>query len=252
VNPSDLEKVEREVMPVSKEKSMLYEAGFVCSFAADVENIKAALEKKQDDEVGSGSGKKNKEVELISPAMFENSVSQEPTNGKDRRDGHVLGHLVSTVTEMTYPVFDKSIIGRDTTCSIILPGKEVSRLHARIMCSHGEISIESMSKTNKIRINGSTIEKEAILIDEDRVQVGREVFIWQREGIEPCDVTKDTLWGEGERECSDNHIETDKFEVDVEGAKDVALSIVQDHVEQEDEVYSDTDSVVVEMVNLIE
>merc|ERR1719425_152770 len=105
-----------------------------------------------------------------------------------------------------------------------------------------------MSKTNKIRINGSIIENEAMLMDEDRVQVGREVFTWQREGLKPCDVTKDTLWGE--RDCSDNHIETDKFEVDVEGVKDVALSIVEDHVEQE-EVYSDTDSVVVEMVNLI-
>jgi len=257
VNQSELEKMDREMMPVSKEKSLLYEAGFVCTFSADVENIKAALEKKQDDE--TGSGKKNKEVELISPAMFEKAVSQEPSN-EEERESHVLGHLVSTVTEVTYPVFDKSTIGRDTSCSITLPGKEVSRLHARVLCSHGEISLESMSKTNKIRINGSTIERESVLMNGDRVQVGREVFIWQREGLKPCDVTKDTLWGENE--CSDNHIETEKLDVDVEGvkekldvdvdgAKEVALSIIQDHVELEGEVYSDTDSVVVEMVNFI-
>jgi len=246
VNQIDLEKMEPEVMPASKEKSMLYEAGFVCSFSADVDNIKLAREKKPDDE--AGTGKKNKEVELISPAMFEKPASQELSNGKDR-DGHVLGHLVSTITEMTYPVFNKSTIGRDTACSITLPGKEVSRLHARVQCSDGGISIESMSKTNKIRINSSTIEKEAILRDEDRVQVGREVFIWQREGVKPCDITKDTMWGE--IECSDNHIESDKFEVDVEVVKEVALSIIQDHVELEEEVYSDTDSVVVEMVNFI-
>ena len=68
VNPSDLEMMKQEVMPVCKEKSMLYDAGFVCSFSADVENIKEALEKKQGGEVGTGN--KNTKVELISPAMF--------------------------------------------------------------------------------------------------------------------------------------------------------------------------------------
>ena len=247
VNRCDLEMMNQKAMPVSKEKSMLYDAGFVCTFSADVENIKAALEKKQDDEVGSGD--KNKQVlELISPAMFEKDVSQEPAILKVR-DPNALGHFVSLDTGISYSVFDKSTIGRDTSCSIMVPGKEVSRLHARVLSSQGKISIVTMSKTNKVRINGSTVDKEAVLMDGDRVQIGREVFTWQMEGNRPCDVSKDTLWGE--MELSDNYIDTEKLKVNLEGIKEMVLNNNQEHVEDEGEVFSDADSVVVEMVNFI-
>ena len=39
-----------------------------------------------------------------------------------------------------FPVSDNSTIGRDSSCSIMLPGREVSRLHARVFF-RGEVLI---------------------------------------------------------------------------------------------------------------
>ena len=75
------------VIPAVKENALLMNAGFVCTFAADVENIKAALEREGEEKVET-VGKdteefKSSKVQLLSPAMFETDAIQEPTLIKD-------------------------------------------------------------------------------------------------------------------------------------------------------------------------
>merc|ERR1712142_1310221 len=234
-------------------------AGFVCAFAADVENIKAALEREGEEKVET-VGKdteesKSSKVQLLSPAMFETDAIQEPTLIKDVNIDS-LGHFVSVDTDVVYPVFDKCTIGRDTSCSIVLPGKEVSRLHARVLGSRGKVCIETVSRTNKIRVNGLVRIGEVTLMHGDRIQIGREVFEWVRKGTNQVDVTEDTLWGENE--CSDNNIGKEKVEdfvdveVEFEGiTNEIDLCINKGGVEMGEEIHSDADSVVVEMVNFI-
>ena len=79
----------------------------------------------------------------------------------------------------------------------MLPGREVSRLHARLFFSQGEVLIETVSKINNVRINGIIVNQVATLKERDRVQVGKEVLVWQREGGKHGeDKSEKTLWGE--------------------------------------------------------
>ena len=54
-----------------------------------------------------------------------------------KQSQNLLGHLVSQESGFYFPVPDNSTIGRD---SIMLPGREVSRLHARVFFSQGRSS----------------------------------------------------------------------------------------------------------------
>ena len=55
---------------------------------------------------------------------------------------------------------DNSTIGRHSSCSIILRGREESRLHARVFFSQGEVLIETVSKINNV-------SDEAVFGNED-------------------------------------------------------------------------------------
>jgi len=232
-----------ETVPVAEEKAMLFNAGFVCTYAEDVANIKAALEKECDEMVtpveNSGKVAEHKlmnpdKIELISPAMFENMPSYQMAMG-----GKVLGHLVSIETEVAFSVEDQCTIGRDPFCSIVLSGKEVSRLHARVLSSQGQASIVSESKTNKVRVNGIAVDEVAmLLIDGDKVQVGKEAFIWRDDSID----FNSTQCGKNEN--SDIKIESNEINVEVMGFS-------KDNLGKDEDVNSDTESVVVEMVNFI-
>ena len=167
----------------------------------------------------------------------------------------LLGHFVVLDTEAVYPVYDNECsIGRDSSCSIMLPGKEVSRLHARVHFSEGKVTMESVSQTNNIRINGVAVNKAVTLIDGDRIHVGREVMTWHREGAKQQEqVSEDTLWGE--KDSSENCVVLDMGvcavveEKEIEAAHDRYLEYCGEEVTEK--VASDNESVVVEMVNFI-
>ena len=57
----------------------------------------------------------------------------------------------------SFPVSDQCTIGRVSSCSIMLVGREVSRLHARLSLREGEVIVESVGTTNHIRIIGKMI-----------------------------------------------------------------------------------------------
>ena len=56
---------------------------------------------------------------------------------------------------------------RDPRCTVILEGREVSRLHARVRGAEAGVSLEPLSRSHRVTINGDTLEfgAEAVLRD---------------------------------------------------------------------------------------
>ena len=59
---------------------------------------------------------------------------------------NMLGYLVCRENDFYFPVSDNSTIGSDSSCSFMLPVREVSRLHPRVFFSGGEVIIETVGK----------------------------------------------------------------------------------------------------------
>lgn len=63
------------------------------------------------------------------------------------------------------------VIGRDASCDIIIPDRQVSRYHARLMPSPGGMMLEDLSSKNGTFRNGQRIDDAQVLEDGDLVQV---------------------------------------------------------------------------------
>ena len=119
----------------------LHGSGYACTYATDVEKIKVAIKIKSDEakaykgiEPDVTSQLESGQIQLITPAMFEESLGQVDLP-LSQENLHLLGHLVCKETGIAFPVSDLCTIGRDSSCSIMLPGREVSRLHVRVFFS---------------------------------------------------------------------------------------------------------------------
>lgn len=62
-------------------------------------------------------------------------------------------------------------IGRDDSNDITLDGLQISKRHARLIRSHGEIVIDDLGSTNGVYINGARVSRQA-LHPQDSAQVG--------------------------------------------------------------------------------
>ena len=77
---------------------------------------------------------------------------------------------------------------RDPRCSVILEGKDISRLHARVKTEQGEVQLESLSETSLVRINAELLKYGgggARLSPGDIIELGRQVFTWQSDLSNP-------------------------------------------------------------------
>ena len=131
-----------------------------------------------------------------------------------QEDLHLLGYLECKETGITFPVPDLCTIGRDSSCSIMLPGMEVSRLNARVLLREGKVIKGTVSKVNKVRVNGIIVNQVASLKEGDRGQAGSEVLVWHREGFKQKEeISEDNLWGE--KDSPDNVSNKAAFETNV-------------------------------------
>jgi len=67
---------------------------------------------------------------------------------------------------------DKNIIGRQTTCDIVIADHNVSRVHAEIRLVHGTWHIDDRGSTNGTRINGTVIVEPTKLVPGDVIAFG--------------------------------------------------------------------------------
>merc|ERR1719186_92204 len=122
------------------------------------------------------------------------------------------------------------------------------------------VIIESMSRTNHVRINGKMISGGQVvtLVEKDWVEVGREVLVWHREGETIVEeVSRDSSWGKkgssDDISEGDDDDEREMFEVKSgPNCCSTGPQPVHDyHNQEESTASSDQGSVVVEMVNFI-
>ena len=61
-----------------------------------------------------------------------------------------------------------------------MDGKDVSLLHARVVKYDDVIKLESLTRTNKVRVNGSLVfcGMDSVLSENDVVEIGKESFTW--------------------------------------------------------------------------
>ena len=67
---------------------------------------------------------------------------------------------------------DKNIIGRQTTCDIVIADHNVSRVHAEIRLVQGTWHIDDRGSTNGTRVNGAVIVEPTKLVSGDVIAFG--------------------------------------------------------------------------------
>ncbi len=63
------------------------------------------------------------------------------------------------------------VIGRNDSCDITLPDRQVSRQHARIFWEGGAYVVEDLGSKNGTHVNGQRVQGKVILRDGDEIQI---------------------------------------------------------------------------------
>ena len=63
------------------------------------------------------------------------------------------------------------LVGRETSCEIMIPDRMVSRFHARISPTHEGMLLEDLDSKNGTHCNGNPVEGQVYLQDGDTVQI---------------------------------------------------------------------------------
>lgn len=69
------------------------------------------------------------------------------------------------------------VVGRSSTCHIVLDDGLVSRRHAQFMVNAKTAVIEDFGSVNGVYLNGERISGQRALRDGDRVQIGKQDFV---------------------------------------------------------------------------
>jgi two-component system, cell cycle response regulator len=114
--------------------------------------------------------------------MEEETIIQENT-GKKKKNSFLSGRgvLVALSSEnlgQSY-IIDKEevLIGRDSSCEIILEDPLVSKIHSRITMEEDKIfRIEDLGSTNGTYLNKKKLSKPAQIYYSDRIMFGSTIF----------------------------------------------------------------------------
>src|SRR5213596_2330966 len=86
------------------------------------------------------------------------------------------GRVVSLTDGREYAIAGTSLVfGRDATCDVVVPGKDVSRRHAEIVQTpKGYLIVDS--STNGTSVNDTRVEGQRLLARADVITIGEEKF----------------------------------------------------------------------------
>lgn len=70
---------------------------------------------------------------------------------------------------------DNFLIGRGSDCDIVLPERQVSRHHARIVCTDGRYRLVDLGSKNGTHLNGEQVFGDVPVQDGDEVQIALAV-----------------------------------------------------------------------------
>ncbi len=75
-------------------------------------------------------------------------------------------------TGQVYQLAEREVtVGRDVTCTIVLPYRTVSRTHARILRMPDGYYIEDLQSVNGTLVNGKRVERRCRLSHRDRIRI---------------------------------------------------------------------------------
>ena len=72
---------------------------------------------------------------------------------------------------LRWPLRDSLVIGREPSCDIEIPDRQVSRQHARINLTPNGILLEDLGSKNGTQYNGLPMETSVLLADGDIIQI---------------------------------------------------------------------------------
>lgn len=90
---------------------------------------------------------------------------------KTSYDHPVLFGQTGPLNGMRWTVDKALTIGRDADCEIVIPDRQVSRYHARILADGKEVVLEDLSSKNGTYFNGNLISGQVSLNDGDVLQI---------------------------------------------------------------------------------
>lgn len=73
--------------------------------------------------------------------------------------------------DQRWPLMRTVVLGRDTTCDIVIPDRQVSRYHARITPTKEGMILEDLGSKNGTHCNGAPLTAPLVLQDGDMVQI---------------------------------------------------------------------------------
>ncbi|MBN1230445.1 MAG: FHA domain-containing protein [Anaerolineales bacterium] len=90
---------------------------------------------------------------------------------KKQEEYPVLIAQMGSIHDQRWYIKDELIIGREETCSIVVPDRQISRQHARVWFSKDGVFLEDLQSKNGTHLNGELITSPVQLLDGDAIQV---------------------------------------------------------------------------------
>ncbi len=70
-----------------------------------------------------------------------------------------------------WKLYDSLLVGRDGSCDIVIPDRQVSRRHARFLIAPAGVVLKDLGSKNGTHHNGNRIQDQVVLQDGDVVQI---------------------------------------------------------------------------------
>jgi DNA-binding winged helix-turn-helix (wHTH) protein len=83
----------------------------------------------------------------------------------------MLVALEGLLSDQRWPLERTVVLGRDSTCDIVIPDRQVSRYHARITSTKEGMILEDLGSKNGTHCNGTPLTAPLVLQDGDEVQI---------------------------------------------------------------------------------
>lgn len=75
------------------------------------------------------------------------------------------------LSDQRWPLARTVVLGRDSTCDIVVPDRQVSRYHARVTPTQEGMILEDLGSKNGTHCNGTLLTAPLVLQDGDMVQI---------------------------------------------------------------------------------
>lgn len=114
---------------------------------------------------------------------------------------------------------DVTIIGRDPSCTIVIPDRQVSRFHARLAIESNGIVLEDLGSKNGLFINDKQITEPLVLQDGELFSVALvQQFVFLNSDatlpLEPLSIQRKDRWGKVYMEIRSRRVWVGEKEID--------------------------------------